>query len=296
MRSHIDCFGDLQNLPSWHAAQVVKDAFQGIIDIQLCTLTSVTRCDDANFPTLCKDIAIAGGVLGAFVPPAFQDQPMLERFLAHADAFGLDVDFHIDENLTDRLPVVEQLADAVIATGFQGRVMAGHVCALLNTQGSDFDRVLDKIATAGISIVSLPRTNLYLQDRRGGDTPRRRGITAVHEMRARGISVSFGTDNVADAFYPFGDYDMIGLFRDATVAAHLDQDLNGWLSAITNTPARALGFDNAGKIAPGLPANAVLLPATNWPDLLNDKRGGRINMIAGKRLTPEMIPQPKGHA
>jgi cytosine/creatinine deaminase len=37
-------------------------------------------------------------------------------------------------------------------------------------------------------------------------TPRWRGITLVHEMKARGIGVSFASDNTRDPFYAYGDW------------------------------------------------------------------------------------------
>jgi cytosine deaminase len=284
MRSHIDCFGKLEGSASWAAALAIKEAFKEVIEIQLSPLTSMLRCDDANFPVFCREIAQQGTVVGAFVAPGATDQSIFERFLNHAAACDLDVDFHIDENLTDPLPAIECLADAVIATGFRGRVTAGHVCALLNARGADFERVLDKVSDAGIAIVTLPRTNLYLQDRTAGATPRRRGITAIHEMHALGIPVSFGTDNVGDTFFPFGDYDLLGVFRDTVVAAHLDQDLNSWIPAITHLPATAIGVKDAGVIARGKRADAVLIPAANWPDLLNSKSADRIVLCGGQPL------------
>jgi cytosine deaminase len=289
MRSHIDCFGDLQGSQSWAAARAIKNTYKDVLTIELAPLTSITRCDDPSFPKFCRDVAEQSSVLGVFVAPGMCEQSVFEQFLNHAQACGLDVDFHIDENLSDPSPAIEHLADAIIATDFSGRVMAGHVCALLNAAQDDFDRILGKISAAQIAIVTLPRTNLYLQDRTAGTTPRRRGITAINEMRALGISVSFGTDNVADAFFPFGDYDLLSLFRDTVVAAHLDQDLNNWMSAITQTPAQALGLKESGMIAASKRADAILVPGSNWPDLLNSAKSDRIILVGGAPLDLDAI-------
>ena len=63
------------------------------------------------------------------------------------------------------------------------------------------------MAKAGISVVSLPMCNLYLQDRRtDGTTPRWRGVTLLHEMKARGIKVAIASDNTRDPFYAYGDW------------------------------------------------------------------------------------------
>lgn len=288
MRSHIDCFGTLKGATNWDAAQAIQARFKDIIEIQLCPLTSIMRAGQPNFEQFCREIELSGNrVIGAFVPPGFSDQPLMEQFLRYADTFGFDVDFHIDENLIDTAASIEILADAVLSTKFSGRVLAGHVCALLNAAPDDLDRILDKIAAANITIATLPRTNLYLQSRAPSTTPRKRGITPIHEMRARQIPVIFGTDNVADTFFPFGDYDMLGLFRDSAVYAHLDQDLSGWLTGITRTPAQALGVASNGAISVGAPADAVLIPASNWSELLARDTTARTILTGGVKFDLE---------
>lgn len=50
-----------------------------------------------------------------------------------------------------------------------------------------------------MSSTSLPACNPYLQVRGAGRTPRWRGITLVHEMKVRRISVSSASDNSRSA-------------------------------------------------------------------------------------------------
>ena len=50
---------------------------------------------------------------------------------------------------------------------------------------------------------------MYLQDRIPGRTPRWRGVTLVHELRAAGVPVSVASDNTRDPFYAYGDMDMV---------------------------------------------------------------------------------------
>ncbi len=97
---------------------------------------------------------------------------------------------------------------------------------------------LDLVAKAGLNVVSLPMCNLYLQDRQADRTPRRRGITLVHEMKARGINVSFACDNTRDPFYAYGDLDMIEVMRQATRIGHLDHSGTDWPQAFLATRPR----------------------------------------------------------
>ena len=102
---------------------------------------------------------------------------------------------------------------------------------------------LDLVAKAGIDVVSLPMCNLYLQDRvepGAVRTPRRRGITLVHEMRARGIRVSFASDNTRDPFYAYGDMDMLEVMREATRIGHLDHSRTDWTHQLSGRSSGGL--------------------------------------------------------
>ena len=140
---------------------------------------------------------------------------------AQAIKHGLDLDFHADE--TDDIAAIslKKIAEAALWSGFEGNILVGHCCSLARQPDLEVLDTLDKVAKAGLAIVSLPMCNLYLQDRRGdATTPRWRGVTLLHEMKARGIPVSVASDNTRDPFYAYGDLDMLEVFREATRILH----------------------------------------------------------------------------
>ena len=145
------------------------------------------------------------------------------------------------------------------------------------------DRTLDLVAKAGLHVVSLPMCNLYLQDRHASRTPRRRGITLVHEMRARGINVSFASDNTRDPFYAYGDLDMLEVLREAVRIGHLDHSAPDWVQAVLSNPARACGFA-APSLAPGAPADLVILKARSWTELFSRPQSDRIVVRGGTQI------------
>ena len=131
---------------------------------------------------------------------------------------------------------------------FQGKILVGHCCSLARQPDDD---VLDTLgqggARPGIAVVSLPMCNLYLQDRRrDGTTPRWRGVTLLHEMKARGIPVAVASDNTRDPFYAYGDLDMLEVYREATRILHLDHPVGDWPRAVAATPGRR----SCGSTAP----------------------------------------------
>ena len=94
--------------------------------------------------------------------------------------------------------------------------------------------------------------NLYLQDRRhDGTTPRWRGVTLLHEMKARGIPVAVASDNTRDPFYAYGDLDMLEVYRMATRILHFDHPVGDWPQAVAATPADIMRLQGAGTLVPG---------------------------------------------
>jgi cytosine/creatinine deaminase len=140
------------------------------------------------------------------------------------------------------------------------------------------------VKEAGISIVSLPMCNMYLQDRQKGRTPRWRGVTSLHELKAAGVPVMVSSDNTRDPFYAYGDLDPLEVLREATRIGHFDHPWGNWINAITSAPARAMDLhSDIGRISGG-PANLVLFKARNWTELLSRPQADRVILRHGKRL------------
>ncbi|MCB4379751.1 amidohydrolase family protein, partial [Synechococcus sp. MU1644] len=135
---------------------------------------------------------------------------------------------------------LEQIADVALEAGFDRPILCGHCVSLMDRPLHDVQRIADKLARAGITVCTLPITNLYLQGRTDG-TPDRRGITRLRELRDAGVPIVVGSDNVADAFCPVGAHDPCAALALACVAAHLDPPMGDWLPAITTDAAHALG-------------------------------------------------------
>ncbi|NJM27692.1 MAG: amidohydrolase family protein, partial [Pseudanabaena sp. RU_4_16] len=140
------------------------------------------------------------------------------------------------------------------------------------------------VKEAGIGIVSLPTCNLYLQDRSRERTPRWRGVTLLHELKAMGVEVAIASDNCRDPFYSFGDHDLLQIFSMSVQIAHLDSPYDDWLQAVTATPAHLMGLGNSGQISVGLPADLIIFKARNFSELLSRPHSDRIVLRAGKAI------------
>lgn len=238
IRSHVD-WGDAAAPPlGW---SILTEYAQDAPDLQLAALTGITAWADADFArAMGTTLAAAQGVAGAFVLDHDNMRAGLDNIFATATRHGLMLDFHVDEGLGS-FNGLEAIAATALATGFEGPILCGHAVSLMDRARDDFARIADKCARAGITICTLPVTNLYLQGRTDG-TPDRRGITRLRELRGAGVRVVVGSDNVGDAFCPLGAHDPRAALALACVTAHLDPPLGDWLGTITTDAARALGL------------------------------------------------------
>ena len=175
------------------------------------------------------------------------------------------------------------IAETVMEIGWDKPVTVGHCCALSTQNEARAMDTLDLVAKAGLNVVSLPMCNLYLQDRNADRTPRGRGITLVHEMVARGINVSFASDNTRDPFYAYGDLDMIEVMRQATRIGHLDHSRSDWTNAFTANPSKACGFSEP-SLEPGAPADLVIVKARDWTELFARPQSDRIVLRGGRPI------------
>src|SRR6218665_398852 len=233
---------------------------------------------------IAREVGRAAGVLGAFVYRNHGIAGKLGRLFALAQQHGLGLDLHVDEGLDPDACGLRSIAELVHARHFRQGVVCGHCCSLALQDEAVADATLALCAQAGIHIVALPTTNLYLQGA-WERTPVPRGITRIREAAARGLRASLATDNVQDAFYPYGSYDLLETFGLGVQLAHLAPAIE-WLDAITVSPAKALGLAWDGRLAPGCPADLVLLGASAEHELIG-ARGRRRSVIrAGQILEP----------
>ena len=158
-------------------------------------------------------------------------------------------------------------------------MLCGHACSLAIRPAADVARVLADAARAGVALTVLPATNSHLQDMQPGRSPRLRGLAPMQELRAAGVAVLLGADNVRDPFYPYGSYDPLDVLRQACFAAHLDPA--DWLDAITTAPAAAMGLP-APRLAVGEPANFIRIEAADWAEVLCRPRAVRQIYRAGR--------------
>jgi cytosine deaminase len=206
VRTHADVTPK-NGLVSVQALAEVRRRLGHLIEIQIVALPlhPVTGPAGAGQRDLLEAALEVGADLVGGCPhlEAAGTRAATDVLMAIADAHGRAVDLHTDETLDPAIDGLGDLAAHVLATGFERPVTASHCVSLATKPEADQRRIAEQVAAAGIGVVALPATNLYLQGRADPvATPR--GLTAVHALRQAGVVVAAGADNVQDPFNPVG--------------------------------------------------------------------------------------------
>ena len=284
IRTHIDSLPPQDSI-SWPVFAEMRDRWAGRVDLQGSSLIGCDSFDNiaSDYAATADIVAHHGGILGMVTYPVSDVETRVRDFFDLAGARDLEADFHVDETLDPGAETLRIIAKVALDIGWDKPVTVGHCCSLsAQDEGRALD-TLDLVAKAGFNVVSLPLCNLYLQDRQLSRTPRMRGVTLVHEMKTRGINISFASDNTRDPFYAYGDLDMIEVMRQATRIAHLDHSDADWTRAFTSNPAEACGFSGEAFDI-GAPADLVICSARDWTELFARPQSDRIVLRGGSPI------------
>jgi cytosine deaminase len=290
IRTHLDS-APPQHEISWAVFDRVRARWADRIELQAVALVGPDiMLDLPTYRRVATRAAASGGHLGGAIAVWPDARRAVFNAVELAGELGLDLDLHVDETLEIESSALRHLADAVIETGFTGKVLAGHSCVLSVQDEATALATIERVAEAGIAVVAMPMCNMYLQHRRNDPaplTPRYRGVTLVNELRAAGVPVALASDNTRDPFYAYGDLDGIEVFREAARIAHFDHPQAAawnWLGALTSGAAEIAGFGYTGRIAVGAPADLMLFGARNWTELMSRPQADRIVLRAGRPI------------
>jgi cytosine/creatinine deaminase len=91
-------------------------------------------------------------------------------------------------------------------------------------------------------------------------------------------------NNCRDPFYPYGDYDLLEVYREAVRIAHLDHPFGEWPQSVGPLPATALGVPQHGHIRVGADADLILFRARSMTELLARPQSDRVILRNGRAI------------
>lgn len=291
LRTHVDWWEPDATPMAWPVMAELAQEWAGRVRLEQVSLIKLPLFEDADQAMrLATQVKATGphALLGGFVHSTNWSEAALRHLMLAAQACELDVDLHVDEELNAASVGLETTARLLREIGYEGRVVCGHICALAAQPEAQALATLDAVARAPITIVSLPATNLLLQDAVTGRTPRLRGITLVKEARERGIPLLFASDNVQDPFCRLGSFDPVEALGTAALVAQLDEPFDTWSEAL----CRSDWLSRVPATRPtllGAPADLVLFTDADrhgWPS----RSAKRVVLRDGRVTQGDAVP------
>lgn len=299
LRAHPDV-DPISKLLGAQGMLALKESFREIMDIEVVAFPQEGIIKAPGTYELMVE-AMQQGCTGVGGCP--YNEPTMDDTIRHiemvfelAERFGASVDMHVDftdESTDPRYMTAEVICEITRAHGMQGRVSLGHVTTLGSV---DPDHpVFDQIAEAGITIVTLPATDLYLNGRRDAKNIRR-GIAPVQTLLQHGINVVYSSNNVRNAFTPLGNADLI-------LSGYLLAEVNHMSSAqfglvidmVTTHAAKAMGRSDQYGLRVGCQGDAVILDSKHRSDIIADQPIGR-TVIKNGRIVSETLVRTEARA
>jgi cytosine deaminase len=268
MRSHVEV-DSIVGLAGMEAMLPLREEYAPALDLQLCAFAQEGIVKAPGTEALLRRALTMGADLVGGCP--YNDSDGLEHIrivFALATAFGVDADFHVDFADEPEHLHVREIAAQTVRAGWQGRVAVGHVTELAAVPGFRQDEIIAEIAGAGVGVICLPATDLYLMGRRD-DASVRRGLAPIRRLLQAGVPVALASNNVRNPFTPVGTADLSHMAFVASVAAHMGTpaDLRALLTTITLHPARLLRLPDYG-LAPGCHADLVVWDCAQPEDIV----------------------------
>lgn len=207
--------------------------------------------------------AVVGGCPYVDADPAAH----LDAVFALAERHGRDIDLHLDFTDDATRSQLHLVVERTRAHGMGGHVTVGHCTTLAAMSPDDQRAALDAMAEAGVALVVMPATDLFLG---GHGEPGRRSLAPVERAVEAGVRTAITNNNLANPFAPLGN----GNLLQAAWLVALTRRVAPWwrraalLEAITTVPAALLGLPPHGP-HPGAVADLAVLDAGDAPqDLL----------------------------
>ncbi len=265
-----------------------RERFHGLIDVEVIAFPQEGIVTDPEAPGLLREALAMGADLVGGLPEferTVEDQRTHVRTIFDiAEEKSVPIDFHCDYTDLPEYKTLEMVADMTVERGMQGKVTAGHCCALAVYPDDEAKRVIDKVRAAAVSVTVLPIANLEMLGG-PGRTPQNRGSSRVKELLDAGVNVSAGGDNMFDIWFRFNRMDPIDTAYITCLSAGMrtDEEVREAFEMTTSRPARMMGLTDR-EVAEGCPADLVVHTARNLVDMFRNLPGRRIHLKNGRAV------------
>jgi cytosine deaminase len=291
MRTHVDV-DPIVELMGMEAILPLREEYARALELQVCAFAQEGIVQAPGTEALLRRaLAMGADLVGGCPYNDIDALAHIDIVFGLAEAFDRDVDFHVDFFDEPEHLHIHQIIRQTLQRSWHGRVSVGHLTELAALPAWDQDAVVADIAAAGIGVICLPATDLYLMGRHD-DTNVRRGLTPIRRLLAAGVPVALASNNIGNPFTPVGTADLAHMAFLTALAAHMGaaQDLRQLLAMLTSHPARMLRLPEYG-LAPGCRADLVVWDcervedvAASLPARILVVKHGRVTVTIERRV------------
>lgn len=257
----------------------LKEKYKELMDIQICAFPQegIVRHPEV-YEMLENSIQMGADIVGG-CPYSEDSLKDTKKHINHvfdlAEKYDLSIDIHADFSIDVSDPqnnMVEFIAEKTMQRGYQGRVSLAHVTTLGSLESELAEPIFEKIAEAGISIIPLPATDLFINGQEiEKDKPR--GMAPVKRMLKKGINVAYSSNNIRNAFTPFGDANLVtlGYLLQITQQMGSPEERAQIVQMATYHPAKALELTETYGLELGKSADLNIFDNHTIRDFINDQ-------------------------
>ncbi len=271
MRTHVDVDNQL-GLRNLHEVLKIREHFRDLVTIEIVAFPQSGILRSPGTAELLDEAIAQGADLVGGLDPVGIDGDLdahLDAIFAIASRRAVGVDIHLHDGGDAGLAQILAIASRTEAAGLQGKVAVSHAFALGSVSTDSVTRAADTLARAGVAIMSHGP----------GGAP----IPPLKLLRAHGVEVFGGSDNIRDAWSPLGNGDMLERAMLIGYRANFrhDEELALAFDMVTAAGARVLGLSDYGfKI--GGPADFVTVEATTLAEAVATRKRRSLVVKSGR--------------
>ena len=235
--THIRAFADVDTkarLEGVSALLKMREEYKDRVELQVVAFPQDGIVREPGAQELVRQaLELGADVVGGIPWIEFtkeDEQEHVDSMCALAKEFDKPISMLLDDVGDMEERTLEMLCKQSIAMGWQGRVTAQHCRAMELYPENYFRKLVGLLKKAGVGLVSDPHTGPL--------------AARVKDLLAAGVPVALGQDDIQDAYYPFGECNMLQI---AFLASHLLQmltleDMELLYDMITTSAAKVLGI------------------------------------------------------
>jgi cytosine/adenosine deaminase-related metal-dependent hydrolase len=271
MRTHVDIDNQL-GLRNLQAILEVRERFRDLVTVEIVAFPQSGVVRSPGTAALLDEAIAQGADLVGGLDPVGIDGDLeghLDAVFGVATKHDVGLDIHLHDGGEGGIEQIMAIVARTTASGLRGKVAISHAFALGSVPRDLAARTADRLAEAGVAIMS--------------HGPGAAAMPPIKLLREHGVEVFAGSDNIRDAWSPFGNGDMLDRAMMIGYRANFrhDPDLEFVFDLVTASAARVLGLRDYG-LKVGGPADLVVVDAASVPEAVVTRPRRKMVIKAGR--------------